>query len=135
MSYSKGFINLLKSYTLFSLGGLFSLLLYVKFWAVGYEESVLTYFILAFAGIALIFGQVRGVFFVKRNDLSPDIINALLGISVLIILILIYGGKSIYKIAFSFVIAAWISGIFSTILYRNGSYFLNEFKIRDIDNG
>lgn len=74
----------------------------------------------------LIFGQIRGIFFVKNGKFMADTINALLGI--LIMLAIIYGTDMPVgmKFSISYLIAFLTTGMVTTIIYSTGRNFLKE---------
>jgi O-antigen/teichoic acid export membrane protein len=97
-----------------------------------YKDSVFLYFILAFGGLFLLFGQIRGIYFVKRGKVFADVINALVGIFSFFISLFFL--KMCYNInvaiSFAYVISFFISGLLITAVYKTGRIFLKELFLR-----
>lgn len=93
-----------------------------------YKSSILIYFILALGGFFLLFGQIRGVFFLKKNRMSSDIINAILGI--FSFFVSIYFFKIWYSISIAvsmaYLVGFFMSGFLTTLIYKTGRVFLKK---------
>lgn len=81
----------------------------------------------------LIFGQIRGIYFVKRGRLVADTINALIGIGI----ILAFTHWSTFpldlRFSLSYLVAFAATGMGTTIIYTTGRDFLKD--IGQIKNG
>lgn len=84
--------------------------------------EVLPYLLIS--GFFLSFGQVRGVLFIKKRDFYPDILNAMLGIFLFLILAFSLEQKSISYVALLWGGGCFFSGVLMTIAYKSGREFL-----------
>lgn len=102
----------------------FACYIYLKFWLLDYKSNFSVIIILSISSFALIFGQIRGIYFIRNNDLMPDIFNAIIGILSFVVVFLSYHIESAENIAICYMIGAYISGMLTTLLYKNGWRYL-----------
>ncbi|WP_165674936.1 lipopolysaccharide biosynthesis protein [Metapseudomonas otitidis] len=100
------------------------LFLYANFWVPDYSSSLYIYMALCISGLWLIFGQLRGVFFVKNNFLMPDIYNAALGMFVFFVWLFSVNEISALDVALGYFLGFLVSGFVSTPLYGIGREFI-----------
>lgn len=98
--------------------------IYIHFWLPEYIADMTTFLILLLASFGLIFGQIRGIYFVKRNDLVPDLANAIIGILALVSCFYFLRPQTTIQVALCFMIGVIISGIMTTVLYKNGRNYI-----------
>lgn len=108
----------------FSMGAIIGLTLYITFWVPDYLDSLYILAILLFCGVGLIFGQVKGVYFVKAKKLMPDIYNAIFGIMVFLFFYFCLNISNGIGVAVCYLIAITASGLISTFFYKTGWGYL-----------
>lgn len=93
-----------------------------------YSSIIYIYMILAISGIFLVFGQVRGIYFVKKNSISPDIINAIVGILTFLVSVWLLQNliDGFYIIPISYLIGFMVSGFLTTFFYKLGRKFMSK---------
>ncbi|WBM41594.1 hypothetical protein M2J84_16130 [Comamonas aquatica] len=96
---------------------------YIKFWIPSYYQSFGIYALLSISGLALIFGQIRGIYFVKRSKLMPDIYNAIFGMSSFVLVLFFIGVIDSFNIAIAYLVGFLVSGFITTFIYRTGIDF------------
>ncbi|WP_161787012.1 hypothetical protein [Delftia sp. RIT313] len=74
----------------------------------------------------LIFGQIRGIYFVKRGRLAADTINALLGIGIMLCFIHLTDFPLDLRFSLSYFIAFAVTGMATTLAYSTGREFLKN---------
>lgn len=91
-----------------------------------YSSIIFIYMILSMSGLFLIFGQIRGIYFVKNNYILPDIFNAIIGILVFILSLWLFSFifKGFYVIPFAYFLGFMFSGFLTTFLYKLGRDFI-----------
>lgn len=122
----------LKKLTVFhiSIGFILGILLYtyLVFWVPDYRESMLIYLILCFSGLPLIFGQLRGVFFIKKHLIMPDVYNAIIGIGAFWIFLGSSHSIQASNVAISYLVGFVFSGILTTFMYKDGRKFIKILR-------
>lgn len=101
---------------------------YLHFWIKDNFNAIWVLLILGIASIGLIFGQVRGVYFIKKQKFMPDIYNALFGIMVLLALFFYMMPTNIVFVAVCYFFGVMASGIVSTFFYKEGWKYLKLLK-------
>lgn len=102
------------------------LYLYVSYWAIQYNQIIIAFPILILAGFGLIFGQVRGVYFVKLNRLVPDIYNAVIGILAFIFTFMLIQPSNALEVSICYAIGTITSGFITTFIYNDGYNYLKK---------
>lgn len=102
------------------------LYLYISYWATEYNEITIAFPIMILAGFGLIFGQVRGVYFVKLSKLVPDIYNAAIGILAFILAFIFIQPSNVLEVSICYAIGTIISGFVTTFIYRDGYNYLKK---------
>ncbi|WP_201617029.1 lipopolysaccharide biosynthesis protein [Psychrobacter immobilis] len=102
--------------------------LYINYWTVQYSQTLIAFPILVLASFGLIFGQVRGVYFVKSNKLNIDIYNAGIGIAVFIIAFIVVAPQTSVGIAMCYALGVLTSGILTTFFYKEGIEYLRKLN-------
>ena len=102
------------------------LYLYVSYWAIQYNQIITAFPVLVLAGFGLIFGQVRGVYFVKLNRLIPDIYNAVIGILAFIFTFILIQPSNALEISICYAIGTITSGFITTFIYSDGYNYLKK---------
>jgi hypothetical protein len=107
----------------------FVVLFYTIFLNPQYSAIVYIYTILSVSGLFLVFGQVRGIYFVKNDYIIPDILNAIIGILVFISSLWLFEllFNSFYVIPLAYLFGFMFSGFLTTFLYKLGRDFI--FKL------
>lgn len=102
-----------------------------------YSSIIYIYMILAASGFFLVFGQIRGVYFVKNKSLSPDIINAILGILTFLVSLWILEGffEVFYIMPIAYLIGFMVSGFLTTFFYKLGRVFMSKIIFGGNNNG
>lgn len=101
--------------------------------APGYLSTLLLLLPLLLSSYFLVFGQVRGIYFVKRGRLVADTINALLGIGIMLCFIHWTDFPLDLRFSLSYFIAFAVTGMATTLIYTTGREFLKD--IGRIHNG
>lgn len=109
--------------------------LYINYWTMGYYQTLIAFPIMILGSFGLIFGQVRGVYFVKEQNLVPDIYNAIIGIAVFLTTFILVDPKSTIGISVCYLLGVITSGILTTLLYKDGISFLRNILKKDNYNG
>lgn len=106
----------------------FVVLFYIIFLNPQYSAVVYIYIILSVSGLFLVFGQVRGIYFVKNDYIIPDIINAIIGILVFILSLWLFDFlfNSFYVIPLAYFFGFMFSGFLTTFLYKLGRDFISK---------
>ena len=102
------------------------LYLYISYWSVQYNQIITAFPILILAGFGLIFGQVRGVYFVKLNRLMPDIYNAVIGILAFVFTFMIIQPSNVLEVSICYAIGTITSGFITTFIYSDGYNYLKK---------
>ena len=136
--YRKYLHKNLSVHTLFSLIVLLPVFLYSYFIGGEYNDIVYFYLILALSGLFLVFGQIRGIYFLKRNFLHSDIINAIFGICVFALSVYFFENfiEISYVIPISYFLGFLFSGFITTFFYKIGwDFIFKMFTIQGEKNG
>lgn len=128
VSYVSVLKRLILGYVLTSVICIFGFWIYTNFWLDNHQDLLGAFIALMMSGIALLFGQVRNVFFVKKDNLLADSVNALIGILVFVICFFIQEAHTVLSLVLCYVIGAFVSGVLSTLLYRDGLHYLMYLK-------
>ena len=94
--------------------------IYIKTLAPSYKSSLSIFAILSASGIFLIFGQLRGTYFVSKGHIIADAVNAVIGIVILMGGLQLIEDPQAIQIAIFYGIAFFTSGVASSFLYRIG---------------
>jgi len=119
------YVNML-IHIVFSILILFPIFVYVVYLKPIYSSIIYIYIILSISGLFLVFGQIRGIYFVKNKSFSPDIINAMLGILTFLVSVWLLEKlfKGFYVIPISYLMGFMVSGFLTTFFYRIGRDFM-----------
>ncbi len=123
-TYRQTLLKLYSAQAFFSIVVVAGLCLYVVFWVPNYFNSLYILAILIFCGFGLIFGQIKGVYFIKLNQLMPDIYNAIFGMIVFSLCYFCSHIQTGIGVAVCYLIGIIASGVISTFFYKTGrEYF------------
>lgn len=101
---------------------------YIIIWLPHYSQYMGVIPIILIASIGLIFGQIRGIYFVQQQDLIPDVCNALIGITVFLSCFFYIAPVNVWQVSLCYLIGVISSGIMTTPIYKTGRQFLTLLK-------
>ena len=91
-----------------------------------YLKTMVVLIPLLISSYFLIFGQIRGIYFVKRDKLFADTINALIGIGIIFCFVRWTEFPLDLRFSLSYLLAFAITGMITTVIYTTGREFLKE---------